>query len=159
MNPLSKLFIKNRLGKSFVSVLTVSTSAMIFTAPITINVFGTYALLAPVSFLLVTFPVTCALSINSLALLLSSVKGISVISKPLFFLSGLCARYVKLIVDNIGQLDFMLIKSGIVAIIVFAFIILALIAVMYLYKYYIKRIRRQFVTEVKTRGYSKRKNA
>ncbi len=154
-----KLLIGNKYALWAISVFVVSVCAMIFTAPISIYVFGTFSLISPITFLLITFPVTAALASNTAALIISSVKGISFLSEPFFLVSGLCAKYIKLIIDNLGALDFMLIKADVFAIILFLLLILGLIFNMYLYKFYVKLKKRQLVSEVKANGGYIRKRA
>ncbi|MBO4694166.1 MAG: ComEC/Rec2 family competence protein [Clostridia bacterium] len=149
---ISKLMIENRIARSIISVFTVSICALIFTAPITIGVFGTFAVLSPIAFMLITFPVTFALEFNTIALIMSAIKGISFLSDSLFWVAGVCARYIKYIIDNLGVLDFLLIKADLTASIIFLFLIIGMIAGMYLHKYYLKLLRRNFVSEVKNRG-------
>ncbi len=154
-----KLLVRKKPAMSAVSVFVVSVCAMIFTAPITIYTFGTFSILSPITFILITVPVTVALSSNTLALIISSIKGISVLSEPIFILAGLCIRYIKFIIDNLGILDFMLVKAGTISMIIFLLIILILIFGMYLYKYYIKLRKRQLLSEVKSNGGHIRKRA
>ena len=145
------LKLKSRFAKGAVEMFTVSIMALIFTAPITIAVFGTVSALAPVSFLLITFPVTYALRFDTAALAISAVKGISVLSKPLFLITELCGQYIYFIIDNLGTLDFMLVKAGITEFLIFNFLIIVLICGMCLYNFYIKLLKRRFVSEVKNR--------
>lgn len=147
-----RLFIKNRFAVSTVSVFTVSVSAMIFTAPVSMSVFNTVSLLSPVTFLLITFPVTFALEFNTSALLFSAIPGVRVLSVPLFFISGLCARYIRFIVEKLGLLDFMLIKADIYQFLISLFLIFALINGMYLCKFYRKMLKRNQLKEVRQHG-------
>lgn len=140
---VSKLFIKTRIGKSIASVFIVSISAMIFTAPILIATFGTISLLSPVCFLLVTFPVTIALQFNTAALLVSSIKSFSFLAKPLFLISGINAVYIHFIIDNLGLLEFMLVRVGFAGLIASIFMIFAVVSGMYLSKYYTKLMKRK----------------
>ena len=132
---------------------------MIFTAPVTIYTFGTISLLSPISFLLVTFPVTYALSANTAALLLTAIKSISFLAKPLFLISGLCAMYIRLIIDSLGELDFMLVKADFIGFLISIAMALILILGMYLSKYYQKLVRRNTLLEVKNRARNLRKRA
>ena len=156
---ISKLKINNRFAKGAIEIFNVSVVALIFTAPVTIAVFGTISALAPVAFLLITFPVTYALRLNTAALTVSAVKVVSVLAKPLFFLTELCARYIYFIIDNLGTLEFMLVKAGVFEFLIFVFLIALLICGMRLYKFYIKLLKRRFVSEVKIRGGNIRKHA
>lgn len=156
---ISKLYITAKPVKTLISILVVSISAMIFTAPITISTFGTVSLLSPISFLLVTFPVTYALSCNTAALLLSAIKMLSFLAKPLFLISGLCAMYIRFIIDNFGELKFMLIKADFIGFLISITLALVLMLGMYLSKYYQKLVRRNTLLEVKNRARNLRKRA
>lgn len=155
----TKLLIRNKIGKVIVSVLTVSICALIFTAPISISVFGTFAVLSPLTFLLITFPVTFALEFNTMALVVSAIKGISFLASPLFWVAGICARYIKLIIDNFGILDFLLIDAGDAELIICVCLIIFMILFMCIYKYYKKLIKKRFVMEVKAHGNNLRKQS
>ncbi len=150
---IEKLHIENKFIKGIVVTLCVSVSAMIFTAPITIAVFGTFAILAPIAFLLITFPVTYALEFNTLAVALSSIKGIALLSKPLFIISGACAWYIKMIIDNLGILDFLLIDADLTEFLIFVFLIFALIMGMCLYNFYKRLMKKTLLAEVKAYGH------
>lgn len=156
---ISKLKLKNKFARGAIEIFIVSITALIFTAPVTIAVFGTISALAPVAFLLITFPVTYALRFNTAALAVSAVKGLSVLAKPLFFLTEFCARYIYFIIDNLGTLEFMLLKAGIFEFLIFVFLIAILICGMCLYKFYIRLLKRRFVSEVKIRAGNIRKRA
>lgn len=149
---ISKLNFRSTILKSVVTVSTISLIAMIFSAPVSMLVFDGFSLLSPFSFVLLTFPVTIALIFNTLGVVLSSVKAISIISKPLFLCAGLCAKYIRYIIDNLGQLDFLYIKANITVFLIFIVMIIFMICAMYLYKYYIKLTKRNFISEVYARG-------
>ena len=146
------LMLRTRIAKTVVSVFIVSLSAMIFTAPVSLYVFGYISILSPVAFLLLTFPVTGALILNSAALSISSVGFLGYVAKPLFFCSQILIRYIRFIIDCLGQLDFMRIDADIYSFTVFLLLIFALVAAMYLYKFYVKLTKRMFVSEVKARA-------
>lgn len=146
---ISKLYIKTKTGKSLISVFIVSISAMIFTAPVLIATFGTISLLSPICFFLVTFPVTFALEFNTASLLISAIKGISFLAKPLFLISGINALYIHFVINNLGILEFMLIRVGFGGFIASLFMIFAVISGMYLSKYYTKLMKRKKLAEVK----------
>lgn len=152
-----KLKLKNRFAVGIVSVMVVSVTAMIFTAPVSLMVFGYVSLLSPLAFLLLTYPVTFALIFNSGGLLLSAVRGLSFLSEPLFFLADLCSKYIRFIIDNLGQISSASINADIVVFVIFVFSVFALISGMYLYKYYVKLLKRKFTEEVYARAGNNRK--
>ncbi|MBR4762000.1 MAG: ComEC/Rec2 family competence protein, partial [Clostridia bacterium] len=152
-----KLLIKSKIGKGIAEVMIISICAMIFSAPITIGVFGKVSLVSPFAFLLVTFPVTVALVTNSIGLLLSAFNAISFLSVPFFIVAGICTKYIKFIIENLGLLDLLYRDVDIIGFFTVLFIIFALIATMYLYKFYQKLLRRQYVAEVKAHADYERK--
>lgn len=143
-----KLKLQNKIAVSIVSVVTVSVTAMIFTAPISFTVFGYVSLFSPFAFLLLTYPVTYALILNSVGLLLSAVRGLSFLSEPAFFSAGIFAKYIRFVINNLGQIGSACVDADVGVFTVFVFLIFALISGMYLYKYYKKLLKRKMVGEV-----------
>ncbi|MBO4734080.1 MAG: ComEC/Rec2 family competence protein [Clostridia bacterium] len=154
---IQKLKIKNVVFKTLISILTVSVSAMLFTAPVSLTVFGYISLISPFAFLLLTYPVTFALTFNSSGLFLSSVGGLSFVSKPLFFVAGLCAKYIRNIIDNLGLLDFLCVYSNTGIFTIFVLLAAFLVLIMYLYKYRIKLLKEKYLSEVYVRANNNRK--
>ncbi|MBR4910765.1 MAG: ComEC/Rec2 family competence protein [Clostridia bacterium] len=146
---ITKLNIKTRIGKAITEILIISIMALIFTAPVSMWVFGKTSLVAPFAFLLITFPVTVALIFNSAGLVLAALGGISFLSVPFFIISGLCAKYINFIINNLGLLDMFYVDLGIPGFVGAIFLIFALISTMYFYKFYQKLKKRQYILEVK----------
>lgn len=149
---ITKLHLKKRFAVTLIEIFTVSLSAMIFTAPISMLVFDRISFLAPFTFLLVTFPVTFALEFNTLALVLSAIPGIKPLSEPLFFVSGICTKYIRFVIRELGSFRFMYVTPGFGMFFVSLFLIFATVSGMYLYKFYRKLARMNDLKEVRQRG-------
>lgn len=132
---LERLPSKNTVLRQAVEVFIVSMCAMIFTAPVAIKVFGKISLLSPLVFLLITFPVTYALRFNTVALAVSFLKYLPV---PLFFVSGICARYIYFVIDTFGEFDFLVYNANNADFIISVLLIFVLVVLMYIYKYFLK---------------------
>ena len=101
---LAKFNVNNKTLNSICSVLFSSVSAILFTLPVIIKVFGYVSIISPITNLLITFPVTIALIVNMIAVILSAIPMINVISYPLFWLSGFCSKTVIYIVNSLAKL-------------------------------------------------------
>ena len=143
------LKIENAILKNIILVVTVSFAAMLFTAPVSLAVFGYVSLLSPITFLLLTYPVTLALIINTFALILSAAGDLYYASLPLFFAAGICAKYIRFIIEFLGRFEFMCVDLEVWSFLLFVFLPLVTVAAMYLYKFYHKLLKRNYLREVR----------
>ena len=143
---VKKLKIEGNVLKGVVRIVLVSVFAMIFTAPVSIKAFGYVSLLSPIVFLLITFPVSYGLQINTAALMFYSFKVLSFLAKPLFFFSGLFAEYIFFIINTFGTLEFTVYNASEFDFKISIIIIFAIIVFMYLYKYKTRQIVKREVT-------------
>lgn len=85
--------------------LFITLSALGATLPISVVLFGTLPLIAPISNLLLVFPASIALILTAITLPLSLLP-IAGILKPLWFFCGLFARLVRDVTDWLADIPF-----------------------------------------------------
>ena len=151
-----KLKIENKILTALISIITVSVAAMIFTAPLSLAVFGYVSLLSPITFLLLTYPVTVALTSNSVALMFSAC-GISFISVPLFYTAGLCAKYIRLVIEFFGDFEFMCVDAEVSTFLVSVALVILSVLFMCLYNFYQRLLKQNYIKEVYAGARNKRK--
>ena len=134
--------ISSKILKTVISIVLCSIFAMIFTLPVTIKIFGYASVVAPITNLVVTYPITIALVFNISALVLSVVPIIEFLSYPLLWIAGLCSRFMVFFVNSIAKLPItvaVLPKSA------FGWSLLLIAAVIgYMYFYELKKKRSDF---------------
>lgn len=133
--------IPSKILRTVLNILLCSLFAMIFTMPIIVKTFGFVSVVAPLTNLLITYPVTIMLTLNVAALCLSAIPIIKILSYPLFYISGLCSKFTVITVNKIASLP---VTVAILPKNAFVFSLLPLIliiAFMYLYDYIIKKKR------------------
>ena len=81
---IDKLKISSKPIRVILDIVLCSIFVTIFTLPIIIKIFGYVSIVAPLTNLVVTFPTTIMLIFNVLALLLSAVPILRILSIPLF---------------------------------------------------------------------------
>ncbi len=101
---IDKLKIKSKVIISVLGIIFGSVFATIFTMPVSIKVFGYVSVIAPLTNLLITYPVSWALSFNIAALILHSIPILSFLSPPVFLIAGVCAKYTIKIINKLAQL-------------------------------------------------------
>lgn len=102
------LTMKFNISSKFLSLILgtflCSAFAIIFTLPITIKTFGFASIVAPITNMLITFPITIALISNILALVIGAIPIVEYLSYLLYFIAGLCTRFTTFVVDVIAKL-------------------------------------------------------
>ena len=134
-----KLKISSKAVEILLNIVFCSVFAMIFTLPITVKIFGFISVVAPLTNLLVTYPVMLALICNVAAMLLSVIPVLNILSYPLFSVANYSARFIIFIVNKMADLPVtvaVLPKSFIV----FSLVLIALI-IAYMYIYDLKKKR------------------
>lgn len=96
--------VTSKVIKTILNIVLCSVFAMIFTLPITIKAFGYISIVAPVTNLAVTYPITAALVINIFAVIISAIPYLSIISNLLFALADLLSRFIVACVDKLADL-------------------------------------------------------
>lgn len=130
--------IKRDFSRWFIGTMITSISATVFTMPVCIKTFELVSVVAPVTNLLVVYPVTWALTSSIAAIALSRV-GLVFFQKPLMLFAGLCAKYIYAAIEYVDSFFFTAVKASDSAIYVSYLLIFISIAFMYVYKYYLKR--------------------
>ncbi len=136
---IEKFNISSKIIKSILAAVLCSVFAIIFTLPVTIRVFGYVSVVAPITNIIISYPIMIALIFNVTALLIFAVPIIKVISYPLFGVAGLCSKFIIIVVNKIAKLPItvaVLPKSAFWLSIV---LIAAVIGYLYYYKYKKKR--------------------
>lgn len=147
-----KLRFRTGIGDRFLNAIIISVTAMLFTAPVSALVFGRVSLLSPISYILLTIPVTVALVCNSLGILLSLFKWLAFIYKPLFYCTGYCAEYINFVIKELGRFDEYYVEIDIYGFLVFLTLLFALVAAMSLRRFYLRLLKANYVKEVYARG-------
>ncbi|MBO4433381.1 MAG: ComEC/Rec2 family competence protein, partial [Clostridia bacterium] len=153
------LKIKSKVITKFISAVSISVFALIFTAPISALVFGEVSVLSPISYILLAIPVMILLVLNSVGILFSAFKVLSFVSEPLFYCAGLCSKYITFIINKLGKYDNLYIDFDATGFFIFAFLAFMIICLMYLYKYYQNLLKRNYIKEVYARARNNRKLA
>ena len=134
-----KLNIKTKILMVFIDTFICSISAIIFTLPVTIKIFGYISIVSPLTNFIIAYPVMIALIFNIAALIVSVIPLIKIFSEVLFFVAGLSARFIVFLVNMIAKLPItvaVLPKSAFWwSVILFA----TVIGYMYFYNFKIKR--------------------
>ncbi len=99
-----RLKIKSRVIILVLSIIMNSIFATVFTMPVAIKVFGYISVIAPLTNLLITYPVSWALSFNIAALILHAIPILSFLSYSVFLIAGICAKYTIKIINGLAQL-------------------------------------------------------
>jgi competence protein ComEC len=107
--PASEYITKNILKKPFfapiVSSVLISFSALVFTSPITIYVFGYVSNVSVITNLLTSLAVSVAMYLCILGFLIPFLKPL------LFFLSSMVVKYINFVINYFGELPFATINT------------------------------------------------
>ena len=133
-----KIIIKNRIicniVKSTFSVFAQSLGASIFTLPFQMLIFGSVSVISPLANIAIFIAVTYLLLSALIAVILSYIPFICVISKPVFFIAGLFSDYIAAIVTLLAKVPFSAIPIGNDATILWIGLSLALIGIWLLFE-------------------------
>lgn len=100
---------KSILQTSFRAVSLISSqtlSAIIFTLPVSILVFGQMSLIAPITNIAVSSASNAALICSVFGCVFANFPLFSFISYPLFFIGGILMKYISMAADFFGSLSF-----------------------------------------------------
>ena len=131
--------ISSKIIKTLLSIVFCSVFAMVFTLPVIIKIFGYASVVAPITNLLVTYPVTIALVFNIAAICLSVIPIVEFLSYPIFWIAGLCSRFIVFSVNKIAKLPVTIAILPKSTFLWSVFVIAAVIGYMYYYEYKMKR--------------------
>lgn len=136
---VEKFNISSKILKTFLNIIFCSVFAMIFCLPVTIRIFGYASVVAPITNLLITYPVTLALVFNVVALCFSVIPIFSILSYLLFWVASLCSRFTVFIVDKLSRLPVTVAILPDSAFIFILLLIFVIIAFMYAYEFKTKK--------------------
>lgn len=108
---ISKLKVTNTFLCTIISMIIATLSAQIMTMPISTYVFGYTSLIAPVTNILISYAVTFALSINSLALIFAKIDFLFFIPKLLFKITDLITKYINACIIYCASVPFAAMKT------------------------------------------------
>ena len=121
-----------------VSTMVTSSLATLMTSPVCIEVFGWISLVAPITNLLIVYPVTWALT-SSILGVSGAATGLIFVSKPPFILSEFCSRYIYDAIDYVTGFPITAVRANKFGLYISYILIFIVIAFMYFYKYFYKR--------------------
>ncbi len=103
--PVSDYIIENELIKPkwlnlVLPIILISLSALIFTSPITIYVFGYVSNVSIITNLLISWAVSLAMNLCLVGFIIPFLKPL------LFFISSLLVRYINFVINFFGELPF-----------------------------------------------------
>lgn len=136
---LSKRIHKeNFVLRGAIALLCNTLCAMVMTLPITIYCFEEISLIAPLTNLAITYPVTWALTLVFYALILSFIPYISFIATYIFKIVEFFVKYINIIITDFGSYKYSAVTvSKNFTFIAIAFVVL-IIAFMYYHQHLIK---------------------
>ncbi len=136
---VNRFKIKSRVFKVFLSAVSVSVFAMIFTMPIAVKEFGYVSLISPVTNLLITYAVTLVLVLNISGIILSVIPILNILSNCVFGAAKIFATYIVFIINKISKIPVTIAILPQNSYLIFAAVIFAIIAFMYFYNFSKKR--------------------
>lgn len=101
-----KFHIKNRIFIEIISILVNTLSSTVMTLPVIINTFGSVSVVSPITNILITYAITYSLTINCIALVLSVIPVLKIISNVLFMIVDILTAYINLCINYFGSLKF-----------------------------------------------------
>ncbi len=133
----SELFAKRIHKENFVlrgavSLVCNTLCAMIMTLPITIYCFSEVSLIAPLTNLAITYPVTWGLTLTFYALILSFIPYLSFVANLLFKFVDFFVKYINIIINDFGSYKY----SAITVNKNFAILAIALIVFLIVFMYF-----------------------
>ncbi len=135
-NLISQFFnIKSKILFAVLNILLGSIFATAFTMPVLATRFGYVSMIAPITNLLVTYPVSWALEFNIIGLLSNLSPIFSSISNAAFLLAGFCAKYIIWVVNLLCNAFGGTVRSSNILLIFSIFVIFVLILVTDVYNY------------------------
>ena len=137
---LNKKFnITSRFIQTILATFLCSTFAIITTLPVTIKVFSFTSIVAPITNLLITIPVTFVLVLSVLGIVLSFLPLGELISYAVFWVGNLCSNVIVYIVNGIAKLPITVAVLPKIAFWWSLLIVALIIGFMYFYNYKSKR--------------------
>ncbi len=138
---INKFNINSKIIKTLIEMVLISIFAMLFTLPVVIKIFGYVSVLAPITNVLITYPVTFALIFSCIGLLLSAMPIIGVIGEFIIKIAGLLCDVIIYIVNNFAKLPITVAILPDGAIWISVLVIILFILYMYFYKNKLKKER------------------
>lgn len=122
---------ENFVLRGAISLILNTICAMLMTLPITIYCFSEVSLIAPLTNLAISYPVTWALTIVFYALIFSFLPFVSLLAKPLFKIAEFFVRYINIIINDFGSAKYSAISVDKGYFVVAIIVILLLVVFMY----------------------------
>lgn len=122
---------ENFVLRGAIAMVMNTLCAMITTLPTTIYSFSSVSLIAPLTNLAISYPVTWALTLVFYALVVSFVPYLSIFAKPLFKIAEFFVKYINIIINDFGSYKYSAIEVDKGYFIVAIIIILLLTGFMY----------------------------
>ena len=110
----------------FISPIVVTLSALIFTLPITVWIFGYISRVTVASHILITYAVSPALYFAAIGLILFPV--IPILGHIFLLASSFVVKYINLVINGLGSLPFSVVRLGRYS---FLFALLLLVSVLF----------------------------
>ena len=108
----SSLKVKNPLIRDIILALSVTLSATITTLPVSIYYFGYISLVAPLTNILLSFAVTCALCIGIIGLILRKFMFLRMFSDMVMAVCEAIVSYINYIINSLGNWQLSAISAG-----------------------------------------------
>jgi len=105
INPIGFIPLKYVL-KVIAGSVCVTASAVVFTLPVMITVFGTVSLITPISNLLLNYSCSLAMITGGLGSIISFIPFLTFISYPLMFIAGIMSKYSLWCVWSLSKASF-----------------------------------------------------
>ncbi len=138
-----------------VSTMFTSFFATLITAPVCIEAFGWISVVAPITNLLIVYPVTWALT-SSILGVVGAALGLIFVAKPSLILSEFCSRYTYAVINWVNTFPITAVKANKTGLYISYFLIFTVISFMLLYKYFYKR---RIINADYKRGRAKTRNS
>lgn len=122
---------ENFVLRGAIAMVMNTLCAMLMTLPITIYCFSSVSLIAPLTNLAISYPVTWALTIVFYAIIISYVPYIAALSKPLFKIAEFFVKYINIIINDFGSYKYSAVNVDKNYFVIAIIVILLLIGFMY----------------------------
>ncbi|MBQ0111491.1 MAG: ComEC/Rec2 family competence protein [Oscillospiraceae bacterium] len=106
---LSKVKLKGGLRKVYIvicEILAQTLGALFVSLPVLMFYFSSVSVVAPLTNLILCYPVTVVLCILVIASLLSFIPLLSYFCPPLFIIASYLLKFIRFIIDKLGSLEY-----------------------------------------------------
>ena len=99
-----------RFAKRIISAIAVTLSAMLFTLPVVIYIYGYISTVSVITNLLISFAATSALTLAAVALFINAFLPFA--AYPFFLAAGILAKYMNSVITFFGSMPFSTVTVG-----------------------------------------------